>query len=218
MALPLNTNTTRYDAATSCSSTPRATQSSSHPQLNPSLQTLVPFNITDPTEEDEEYQDALASATPIVPQALLDAALKMPPLEGWPSACDALLKIPKIALMFLTPGRLPHERVWRALIKGVTGAIPVPFVHEYSRNGWFGSLRFLRLRALQHACGQQASNRELSIVDRQFLFSVYVHHHPRFAGYRIHSMFRDRSIPVLMDARRYGWWWWWIGCLFILSV
>lgn len=172
------------------------------PQVNPALEALLPLNITDPMEDDGDYEDALASATPIVPQALLDAALGMPPLEGWPSACDSLLEIPKVALLFLTPGRLPHERIWRAMLAGVTGAIPAALVHEYSRGGWFGSLQRRRLRALQHACGKQAADAQLSIVDRQFLFSVYVHHHPRFAGYRLHSMFRDRAIPIRMDARR----------------
>lgn len=194
--------TIRYDASQVC--TRSAAPNTHTPQDNPALQRLLPLNITDPMEEEAEYADAVAAATPVRPQDLLDAALGMPPHTAPPSPCDALLRIPKVALMFLTPGALAHERLWSAFFSSVTGAVPASLVQDVASDGWFGSLRRDRLAALQRTCGAQAADTQRGLVDRQFLFSLHVHHHPRYAGYPPESLFHQRVIPVLMDAERYA--------------
>lgn len=173
------------------------------PKANPALQRLLPLNISSAIEGEADYADVLATATAVRPQDLLDAALGMPLHQLPRSPCDALVHIPKVAIMFLTPGRLAHERLWRSFFSSVTGALPAQLVHDTAQGGWFGSLRRDRLRALQRACGAQAADAQHSLVDRQFLFTLYVHHHPRFAGYPPDSLFHQRSIPVLMNAKRY---------------
>lgn len=199
--------TIRFDAhevVVVCSITSAAQHHKQQAVDNPALQRLLPLNITEPTGDETEYSDALATATPVLPQALLDAALSFPPHRLPPSPCDALLHIPKVALMFLTPGILAHERLWSAFFSSVTGALPAALVQDVAQGGWFGSLRRSRLSTLQHVCGAQAADASRSLVQRQFLFTLYVHHHPRYAGYPPESLFFQHGIPVLMDAKRYG--------------
>lgn len=201
--------TIRYDPAQVRNACPRPVvednpQHLNTPQDNPALQALLPLNITAAIGDEAEYADAQATATPVRPQNLLDAALGMPIHHRPPTPCDALLHIPKVALMFLTPGRLTHERLWTSFFSSVTGALPAQLVHREAQGGWFGSLRHDRLRAMQRACGSHAADTQRGWVDRQFLFTVYVHHHPRFPSYSPDSLFYQREIPILMTAKRYA--------------
>lgn len=119
--------------------------------------------------------------------------------DGGPS-CDDLLHIPKVALMFLTPGKLPHERLWREWLEGAAGLLPVLAVKRYAA-GSLG-LRADKLREIQAACMPAFMDRSRSVSERQFLFTVYVHTHPAFRGYRNFSMFHGKVIPTRIVAKR----------------
>ena len=122
-----------------------------------------------------------------------------PPLLMQHDACDALLQIPKVAMLFLTPGALPHERLWREWLQGAVSLLPVPSVVAYARRGW--GLDRLRLTDLQAVC-TPLLDVELPLSQRQHLFSIYVHAHPTFRGYRNFSMFSGHLIPNRIVAER----------------
>ena len=46
--------------------------------------------------------------------------------------CAAAVAAPRIALMFLTRGGLPHERLWAEWLGGVAGVIPAQYVQVHS--------------------------------------------------------------------------------------
>lgn len=110
------------------------------------------------------------------------------------SPCDHLLQLPKVAMLFLTPGKLPHERLWREWLEGATGLLPIPAVTAYARRGW--SLDRARLAQIQEACTPRIPvDADLPLAQRQHLFTLYVHTHPSFRGYRNFSMFAGHIIP-----------------------
>ncbi len=110
------------------------------------------------------------------------------------SPCDNLLHIPKVAMLFLTPGMLPHERLWREWLEGAVDLLPIPAVQAYARRGW--SLDRARLTHIQAACLPRAPiDLDIPLVQRQHLFTLYVHTHPSFRGYRNFSMFAGHIIP-----------------------
>lgn len=122
-----------------------------------------------------------------------------PPLLRQHDACDALLQIPKVAMLFLTPGALPHERLWREWLQGAASLLPVPSVVAYARRGW--GLDRHRLAELQAVC-TPLLDAELPLSQRQHLFSLYVHTHPTFRGFRNFSMFSGHLIPKRIVAER----------------
>lgn len=126
-------------------------------------------------------------------------ALNFSALAGGAS-CDDLLLIPKVALMFLTPGKLAHERLWREWLEQSVGLLPTPSVIQYAQ-GSFG-LRAEKLREVQAACLPPVLDRTRSVTERQYLFTVYVHTHPAFRGYRNFSMFHNKIIPNRIVAKR----------------
>ena len=71
----------------------------------------------DPDADDEQQEESLDAA-----------AGKGLPADG-PAAAAALL-LPKVALMFLTRGPMPHERLWNDWLREVEGLVPSALVSD----------------------------------------------------------------------------------------
>jgi len=44
--------------------------------------------------------------------------------SGSPKGCPGVLQLPKVAMMFLTQGPMPHEPLWEAWLAGISGLVP----------------------------------------------------------------------------------------------
>ncbi|GAB4820324.1 hypothetical protein N2152v2_007370 [Parachlorella kessleri] len=142
-----------------------------------------------------------------VPQDQLDVALAEPMHSDARNPCDALLHIPKVALLFMTSGKMPHERLWRLWVKQAKALVPLDAVRRYaatsSRPG--APLDPARLQQLAQACAaRQTAAGELPVsqLDRQFLFTFYIHAAPDVPGFNASSMFAGSLIPHRTHARR----------------
>ena len=69
-------------------------------------------------------------------------------------SCSELLNAPKVALMFLTRGEMPHEPAWAAWLQSARGLVPLPVAAAPG----FGGCGPERVRELVAACGSGSSN------------------------------------------------------------
>ncbi|GAB4813340.1 hypothetical protein N2152v2_000386 [Parachlorella kessleri] len=136
----------------------------------------------------------------------LNLALAEPMHSNARNPCDALLHIPKVALMFMTNGRVPHERLWRLWVLQAKALVPLGAVRQYaaasSRPGEPSDPS--RLQQLAEACGARSGGkRPVSPIHRQFLFTFYVHAPPEyFPGHSTTALFAGSLIPHRTRARR----------------
>lgn len=91
------------------------------------------------------------------------------------------LQVPKVALLFLTQGKLPHEATWRAWFAAAEGWLPAAAVVQ----GSACSVPEGELWRLAAACGAVGTTgagwvSPAATLSRQHLFSVYVHVPPQF--------------------------------------
>lgn len=105
---------------------------------------------------------------------------------------QAKLKIPKVALLFLTRGDMPHEAAWAAWLSAARGLVPLDVLPP-----GVCSLN----KTLQQPKGPVRDRKETrrlrrSIFVEQALFSIYLHPSPEFNGYSKNSVFYGRSIRL----------------------
>jgi hypothetical protein len=115
----------------------------------------------------------------------------LPPSEVLPTSsdeCADALHIPKVALMFLTKGILLHERTWELWFKSAEGVLPAQAINDAICNG--DTLYQNSSPAAARACKRNSTN----VIDRQHLFSVYVHAPPTFPNYTESSMWKGRLV------------------------
>lgn len=104
-----------------------------------------------------------------------------------------VLRLPRVALLFLTRGPMPHERTWQACMGWAQGQIPLQAVHlsgvcdpSISAGG--------SIQQVLQACGRgrrgagtrsagQEGRPAWEAILEQHLFSVYVHAPPDFPGW-----------------------------------
>jgi len=101
-------------------------------------------------------------------------AIKREITEIRPMPAPRSLRVPKVALLFLTRGPMPHESMWALWLEAAAGALPQELAYMICRQEpsvW---------RTLEHTCGVLAA--APSVLNRQALFSVYVHASPNFEG------------------------------------
>ncbi|GAB4817485.1 hypothetical protein N2152v2_004531 [Parachlorella kessleri] len=124
--------------------------------------------------------------------------------------CAQELHIPKVALLFLTPGPLPQEPVWRDWFAAAEGQLPAAAVTPSSLCSIAAAEDEEAVRRLRAACGAFNSPSPGSpashsgILQRQHLFSVYVHAPPDFPGYPPGSLFGGNG--TLVPHRVRTWW------------
>ncbi|KAK9808849.1 hypothetical protein WJX72_005003 [[Myrmecia] bisecta] len=103
--------------------------------------------------------------------------------------CAAALRMPKVALMFLTRGDMPHERLWSDWFAGGAGLVSLDAVRTLA----CARQRYLVLDRLQPACSRNASA-NATILDQQHMFTVYTHPARDFAGYPNASLFHGTDL------------------------
>ena len=69
-------------------------------------------------------------------------------------SCSELLNAPKVALMFLTRGEMPHEPAWAAWLQSARGLVPLPVAAAPG----FGGCGPERVKELIAACGSGSSD------------------------------------------------------------
>eukprot|EP00884_Botryococcus_braunii_P009898 jgi/Botrbrau1/1890/Bobra.0005s0006.1 len=124
------------------------------------------------------------SFTVVAGTLLLHGVAKMQARE---TACSSF----KVALLFLTVGPMPHERLWRRWFDDVAGLIPLEQLKQ--RN--CSERHVARLRS---SCQPPAG---ASPVEAQHLFTVYIHPKPDFPAYPEGSVFHKREIAVRIHVR-----------------
>jgi hypothetical protein len=102
--------------------------------------------------------------------------------------------VPKIALLFLTQGPLPHEDTWAAWFNAAGALIPRAAALSVCREGPQGR------EALQDLCGLLEDPRTPRL-QRQALFSVYVHAPPQFKGYNGTSLWANARIAAQVSTK-----------------
>lgn len=48
----------------------------------------------------------------------------MPAGSERPKSCPEVLQVPKVAMLFLTQGPMPHEELWKRWLASIAGTIP----------------------------------------------------------------------------------------------
>ncbi|CAK0758242.1 hypothetical protein CVIRNUC_002605 [Coccomyxa viridis] len=107
------------------------------------------------------------------------------------SGCP-MLRVPKVALMFLTRGDMPHEASWAAWLRSAEGMVPIDPAQnalcahkpDPGKCPWANGVR-------QSPMGPMG----------QFLYSVYVHSGPGYRGYKEDSLFHGREVPDRVQVR-----------------
>eukprot|EP00884_Botryococcus_braunii_P000016 jgi/Botrbrau1/10014/Bobra.0012s0101.1 len=123
--------------------------------------------------------------------------------EGTPrGSCGATLRIPKVALLFLTRGEMPHERVWRAWLESAAGLLPMYCLASAlcARGGYplldkvSPACRAPDLVEIQTATGPE-------VLAAQYLYNMYLHTPMDNAGFGEDSIFYGREIPTHIFTR-----------------
>lgn len=86
---------------------------------------------------------------------------------------------PRVALLFLTPGPMPLSSLWRQWFDSAAGQIPKAYIDGLYANLPYADARAALLHTQQYITTAMADSQATSI-ERQFLFSVYMHTHPNY--------------------------------------
>lgn len=108
------------------------------------------------------------------------ASCGLPEPAASDGSCDAALNHPKVALMFLTRGALPHEALWARWLDAAAGLLPLPCVAAAACGRGGGWAEIEKVKARCRASADRAAQR---------LFSLYVHAPPSFDGFAPDSPF-----------------------------
>eukprot|EP00884_Botryococcus_braunii_P006779 jgi/Botrbrau1/16101/Bobra.7_2s0067.1 len=111
-------------------------------------------------------------------------------LQGELVECSAY----KIALLFLTPGPMPHARLWGRWLEAAAGLVPLEGLKESNCS----ESEMSRVRA---ECQPAPSTNP---VDAQHLFTVYIHPHPQYPACPEDNVFHKREISKLVEVVRGG--------------
>lgn len=190
--------------------TNRTSISQSQPKLNFDTQAVLDRICN--THKDPEPDPRKQNPTQCAPIAeVLDAeghhdnGLLAQQLGQHPDECGALLQMPKVALMFLTRGPMPHEELWNRWLASAAGLVAVDCTSSSvcsptllsNTNGSSTSSKAQAQpsrSALKQACTlkRTAENGYL----QQHMFSIYIHPPPDFGGYDPSSVFHRRELPT----------------------
>lgn len=114
----------------------------------------------------------------------------------------AALAVPKVALLFLTPGHLAHGGLWRDWLEQAVGLVPASYLQATMAAASDGEAQ-ARLNSLVGVYERAVRYRDdVHLLDRQFLFSFYTHTHPDYPGYEEGSVLAGTVIPGCIEAQR----------------
>ena len=142
-------------------------------------------------------------------EGLHDTSLVAQQLNKHPDHCGAMLQMPKVALMFLTRGPMPHEELWNRWLASAAGLVAVDCassslcsqtpMNSSSSSSKDGSSNTTAQRQPSMAALKQACTLKRSAENgylQQHMFSIYIHPPPDYAGYDPSSVFHKRELPV----------------------
>lgn len=101
------------------------------------------------------------------------------PPRGAGAETPALMLPPRAALLFLTPGPMPLSELWRQWFDDAAGLVPTSYLDHVYTTMPFVNARAAVERAQQHMITAMADSQATSL-DRQMLFSIYMHTHPNY--------------------------------------
>ncbi|BDA51615.1 probable glycosyltransferase BC10 [Coccomyxa sp. Obi] len=107
----------------------------------------------------------------------------------------AALKIPKVAMLFLTVGEIFHEPTWKLWFQEAAGLIPASALNSSDQAQ---ACDDERLQVAQHHC---FASEDAGVLSGQVLFSVYVHAQPDFE-FSEDSIFHGHMIQNRLQAKR----------------
>jgi hypothetical protein len=115
--------------------------------------------------------------------------------------CADLLRIPKVALLFLTSGDLFHEPSWRLWLKSAEGMIPSQVVSEnICGRSSLGSED--ELASAGKVCTLKPPEQYQDTEYRnQHLFSMYVHVPPSFEGFDPQSLWHGKVVRYRVETQ-----------------
>lgn len=115
--------------------------------------------------------------------------------------CADRLKIPKVALLFLTTGDLFHEPSWRLWLKSAEGLIPSQVVAE-SICGHSSIISEETLSLARKVCTSKPQEQYQDTEFRnQHLFSIYVHVPPSFEGFAPQSLWHGKVVRYRVETQ-----------------
>ncbi|DBB02673.1 TPA: hypothetical protein ACH3X3_011637 [Trebouxia sp. C0006] len=112
------------------------------------------------------------------------------------ASCASLLGMPKIALLFLARDALPHQELWKTWLGSAAGLVNTKCVKGLPCQN-FGSSYW---QTLQEVCGDTQHNSNLTVLDRQHMFSVYVHNWPNSTAFDPDSVFYNQEVPNRVET------------------
>jgi hypothetical protein len=113
------------------------------------------------------------------------------------TAGDSYGGVPKVALLFLSRGDMPHEQTWKAWFDVAGYLLPRNMVLEKC------SQSFSAVEGVAATCRilNVAASGGLDVVAAQLLFSVYIHAPPSFKGYPPNSIWGPYRISDQLDTQ-----------------
>lgn len=114
--------------------------------------------------------------------------------------CTQLFRIPKVAIMFLTKGNMPHEELWRMWFASAEGRLPYQQAADGVCAANSMAVANALLETMRQVCAPDAQGLQSPIM-RQHLFSVYVHAPPSFPGYGNESIFNGHLLAQRTTVR-----------------
>ncbi|KAK9905675.1 hypothetical protein WJX75_004479 [Coccomyxa subellipsoidea] len=123
-----------------------------------------------------------------------------PAPEHAPDPCAAALGVPKVAIMFLSKAELFHESSWALWFQHAAGLLPVSSLREDPAGDGDGDAGCDGGRVLlaQQWCSAGAQGN--GVLQRQHLFSVYIHPLPDYGTFPEESIFWGREIEDRIQA------------------
>jgi len=128
----------------------------------------------------------------------------LPPVEVMRKStdeCADVFNVPKVALLFLTKGNLPHDSTWRLWLKSAEGVVPVQALSHGMCALDTGSEHHAKVTEAAIAC------RKVNIktigdeeYQNQHLFSIYIHAPPTFKGFDPLSLWHGKLIKYRVQT------------------
>ena len=112
------------------------------------------------------------------------------------ATCATVLGMPKVALLFLARDSLPHEELWKAWLGSAAGLVNTKCIKGLPCQN-FGSHYW---QHLQDVCGDSHRNTSHSALDRQHMFSLYVHNWPNSTAFDPDSVFYNQEVPNRVET------------------
>ncbi|KAK9837246.1 hypothetical protein WJX81_001372 [Elliptochloris bilobata] len=128
---------------------------------------------------------------------VLEHRSSLTPAPDGITECSTLLRVPKVALMFLTRGTLPQAPMWEVWLRAAAGRVPLSAVQA----GSCGAPWLARAAA---ACGAGAGGAAGGPLAQQRLFSAYVHvgsNEQGFTGFPAGHVFHGRDIAERVEVK-----------------